>query len=144
MIARTRGTGGRAALAREVLRRATFGDLRLGEELQLLLERGETLVGAELAHRADQLLAVIVVRDELDAQVEAGGSDEAFERRERRIPPASLNLRDLGLRLVSPLGELALRQFRALSRLTNDRPRGHSAYDSSYLIRRSLSTRRQH
>jgi hypothetical protein len=101
--------------------------LRLGEELQLLFERGEALVGAELAHRADQLLLVIVVWDELDPQVEAGGSDQSFERRKPWIPPASLDLRDLRLRLVGPLGELALRQFRGLSRFTDNRPGRHSA-----------------
>jgi hypothetical protein len=104
------------------------------EEGGLLFQTVESLVDREREHRVDQAFVMIVVREEADLQVEAGGTHEPIERCVARVLPAVLDACDLGLRRACSLGEGALAQVRTRTRLSENGPGRYPRDDSGYRI----------
>src|SRR5438128_6859858 len=127
---RARRAGGRtrrgeAPSSPSSLPRGTRGLLGRREELALLFERRKPLLRCHREHGRDQPLVVVVVRDELDLQVEPRRPNEALQRPESRLLATALDPGDLGLRGTRTLRQLPLAQVRTGASFTNDRPRGH-------------------
>src|SRR5437870_3446865 len=99
---------------------------RRREELALLLQTVEALFDRQREHLADQPFVVIVVRDELDLQVEARAAHEPLETSEARLLAPAFDPGDLRLRHSGALGERPLGEPRARPYLANQRPRTHS------------------
>lgn len=95
------------------------------DERDLRLERFEPFVGVSGEHAVDEPVVMRVVGNDLDPKIETRRTNEPPKRLERRILATAFNPRNLGLRLACSLGEPTLREPRARSRLSYDRPRGH-------------------
>jgi hypothetical protein len=87
------------------------------EELDVLLEAGKPLFDGEGEHCVDEPLVVVVVRNEFDLEVEAGGANEPLQSGVAGLLTAVLHARDLGLSDVRPLGKRALAQVRTSTSL---------------------------